>query len=123
MTDPRFCICEILGDYAPLFNIYSSFFYEKAFFDPAELSACGKNDRFVFDDPKTGFLNYIISKERTEKRRMLNNTVAELFSFLNLMLKDKNYLLCSFEKNLINSAKNLEKEAYDVYLKSFNGDI
>ena len=82
-----------------------------------------KKRPFVFDDPKTGFLNYIISKERTEKRRMLNNTVAELFSFLNLMLKDKNYLLCSFEKNLINSAKNLEKEAYDVYLKSFNGDI
>lgn len=123
MTDPQLGICEILGEYAPLFNIYSSLLYEKAVCDLSELSVCGKKDRFSFVDSKTGFLNYIISKERTEKIQMLNKIIAELFSLLLLMLGNKKELLLSCEKVFLFDIEMLEKEAYDVYNKAFYDDV
>ena len=122
MTDPQSSIRESLGNFTPVFELYSSFLYEKIRYDSSELFLRGKNDRSSFFNAEDGFKSYIVQRERSSKNIMLNNAICSIFPFLSLMLKNETELLSSFERSLLHEAKRLENEAYDVYAKAFYDD-
>ncbi|MBE6895637.1 MAG: hypothetical protein E7477_00930 [Ruminococcaceae bacterium] len=123
MTDIRSRICEALGAFSPVFNAYEAFVSEKIKYDPSELSVRGNNDRQLFSNAESGFKNYIIERERTKKSIMLNKTTDDLFHILTAMLGTEKMLLYSFQAVFLTNMKIVEKEAYDVYCKAFNGYI
>ena len=122
MTDPQPLINEFLGDFAPIFCIYSALLKEKIRFDPTELVVNGRRDRELFAAAEDGFFSYLISRGRSVRFRKIDHALSSLFPFLNAFLGSEKYLLASFSEYLLNISKTLETEAFAVYCHSFYGN-
>ena len=122
MTDPQPLINEFLGDFAPIFCIYSALLKEKIRFDPTELVVNGRRDRELFAAAEDGFFSYLVSRGRSVRFRKIDHALSSLFPFLNAFLGSENYLLASFSEYLLNISKTLETEAFAVYCHSFYGN-
>jgi len=122
VTDPQPLINEVLGEFAPIFCIYSALLKEKIRFDLPELVIKGRCDRELFAAAEDGFFSYLVSRGRSVHVQRIDRALSSLFPFLNVFLGDENHLLTAFSAYILNISKTLETEAFSVYCNAFYGN-